>query len=177
MSQLSADILRAVSDGMPSGPELRSGAMRLLAVDRAGIWAAAFRFRVHDDGDWVNETVLLRQLPGGTWEDMTSGGARGSGWRLPWVVPTGGWGGDLLTFVSRNSIVVEDRLGEEVELSAMSGFAAAEVATVRVTTRHDEHLAPVISPANAIVALVVGRGHLVPLDDHGEALGPPRAVG
>lgn len=177
MSQVSADVLHAVSDGMVTGPELRSGAMRLLAVDRTGIWAAAFRFRVYDDGDWVNDTILLRQLPDGTWEDMTSGGARGSGWRLPWVVPTDGWGGEMLSFVSCNSIVVEDRRGEEVELSAMSGFAAAGVATVRVTTRHGEHLAPVIPPANAIVALIVGTGHLVPLDDRGESLGPPRSVG
>lgn len=176
MSRLQPDILRALTDGLTTGPELLPGAMRTLAIDRAKIWAAAFRFRVYDDGDWVNDTVLLRQLEDGTWEDMTRGGARGSGWRLPWVVPPDGWNGHLMSFVSRNGLVVEDVSGAEVDLSAVSGFAAAGVAAVRVSTRHDDHLAPVVAPANAVVALMLGPGTLTPVDEQRKPLGPPRAV-
>jgi hypothetical protein len=151
--------------------------MTLLAVDRTQLWAAAFRFCVHEDGDWVNDTVLLRHRADGAWEDMTSGGARGSGWPVPWTVPAEGWDGRPLIFLSRNGLVVEDDAGDEIELSAMSGFAGAQVAAVRVTSRHDEHVAHVVPPANAVVVLVLGSGRLTALDENGHPVAEPRNVG
>ena len=139
----SDDLLSALTAGLAKGPELRPGPMQLLAVDRTQGWAAAFRFSIYDDGDCEDDTVLFRQVDSG-WEEMISGGTSGSGWPLPWSPPPDGWNGEPLTFLSRIATSLDNSDGHEVGLSALSGFAAAGVRAVRVTTPLDEHVALVV---------------------------------
>jgi hypothetical protein len=75
--------------------ELVPGRLRLFAVDRWTRWGAAFRFGLSTNAIWMTDTILAERT-NDAWQDLSSGGARGSRWELPWKRPGHGHSVDIL---------------------------------------------------------------------------------
>jgi hypothetical protein len=172
---LSAEIEQALEQGRAQDVTVAAGPIRLLAVDRWNRWGAAFRFGVSANGDWLTDTILAQRTDAG-WRELSRGGARGSGWELPWRPPFEGWSGDPLRCLSAVDLFVYDVDDREHHLQAVCGFAALTVAAVRVEWDEEVHDALVTPPTKAFVGLAGGTGHyvLTALDGDTGQVGQPQ---
>lgn len=180
--RLSDETVRALEDGRVRGDvELVPGRLRLFAVDRWTRWGAALRFGLSTDGNWVTDTILAARTDDG-WQELSSGGASGSRWELPWKRPGHGqsldllWKGDPLLCLSTVHLVVYDADEQENFLEAVCGFALPLVSAIRVEWDVETHDAPVAPPSHPFVALAGGTGAytLTPLDADAAPVGEPR---
>lgn len=155
---LTEGITRALQLGaVPAVASLEPGPLQLLAVNRWRRWGAAFRFGVSANGTWVSDTILAQRSPDGSWQDLSGGGARGSGWQLPWEPPTEGWDGEALLCLGTVGLVVYDDEQTEHELAAVSGFVVPSAIAVRIETDDGSHDTQLAGPLNAFVALAGGQ--------------------
>ena len=171
-------VSRALQLGVvPIVASLEPGPLQLLAVNRWRRWGAAFRFGVSANGSWVGDTILAQESADGSWQDLSGGGARGSGWQLPWEPPVEGWDGEALLCLGTVGLVVYDDQVEH-ELAAVSGFVLPSAIAIRIETDGETHDIKLARPLNAFVALAGGSGRmtLLAIDAEGRPVGVPRRI-
>jgi hypothetical protein len=162
---------RAVSDEI-----VATGEYQVAAVDVFGRWAAVFRFSLSESGEVDTETDIAGLGSDGSWGFYTGGGMRSGGWEVPWSRPDDGWwdGDHLITFGTCGMDVEVD--GEDLEITAVCGFASGETDAIQVTTRPADRVV-VPSRTGAFVAVGLGRGPdlmtVTPMKD-GVPLNPAR---
>ena len=159
-------------------PSLEPGPLQLLAVNRWRRWGAAFRFGVSANGTWVADTMLAQQSADGSWQDLSGGGARSSGWKLPWEPPVEGWDGEALLCLGTVGLVVHDDDQAEHELAAVSGFGMPSAIAIRIETYGETYDTRPARPLDAFVALAGGSGRmtLLAIDAEGMPVGVPRRI-
>src|SRR5688572_13587762 len=131
-----------------SAPELveqSSEELPVLAVDRWGSFAAAFRFAVFTGGEWYADALYAR-LTDGRWDELGSGGSHGDGWDTPWRPPTDGWRGDVLYVMGSGGLDVQDEHDILRELLVVYGFVSPAVKTIEITGPAYARAVDVISP-------------------------------
>lgn len=176
---LAEGVSRALHLGVvPAVASLDFGPLQLLAVNRWRKWGAAFRFGVSSNGSWVTDTILAQQLADGSWQDLSSGGVRGSGWQLPWEPPMEGWDGEALLCLGTVGLVVYDDDETEHELAAVSGFVIPSAVVLRIETDGETLHTNLAKPLNAFVAVAGGSGRMTlsALDSDRRAVGNARRV-
>jgi hypothetical protein len=153
-----------------------SGDEPILAVDTFREWGAAFRFGVNDRGEFLAEAVYARQISPDEWEEMGSGGGRGSGWETPWRPPLDGWAGEPVLRLGSSGLDVEGQDEQEYALLAHFGFVTERVAGLAISQDGGSRVLRVDSPVGAFVVLTVGSGPsvLTAVNDAGEPIGSSR---
>jgi hypothetical protein len=150
-----------------------SGDEPFLAVDTFREWGSAFRFGVNERGEFLAEALHAHLIAPGRWDEMGSGGSRGSDWETPWRPPRDGWDGEPILQLGSSGLTVEDQAEEEFSLLAHFGFVIERVAGLAISQDGVDRLVRVDSPVGAFVVCTVGRGPavLTGLDDSGEPVG------
>jgi hypothetical protein len=151
-----------------------AGEEAVLAIDRAGDYAAGFLLAVLADGQWSMDAVIYDRTDG-AWRDGGSSGVVIGGEPTPWVPPSGGWGhGPLMGCAFTRQLRFESDEDDEYWVSADVGFLAPDADHLLCVVEGRKRRIAIVNPLRAYAAVgrsATGDFHLIAVGSDGSVVG------